>query len=181
MPAAITDKLNKVSNGSQPLPAQLSAQKVAGATTASLTAATGWDTTTAKHIRMYQTQVVNGQTVPNQSTICYYKATLSGTTLSNIQLIWSATGSDQTYPAGSTVDLSVTAGAWDDAMGAMALEHKQTGAHGAVTADSIVVAGTVTATNFVQSGGGGADGWTVGLATPNTVTYNGNRSYDLVS
>ena len=59
-------------------------------------------------------------------------------------------------------------------------EHKQTGAHGTVTADSITVTGNVTAANFIQSGGADAAGWTVGLATPNTVTCNGNRSYDLV-
>lgn len=106
---AITDKFSKPSNGSQPLPAQLSAQKVSGATTASLSLATGWDTTTVKHVRMYQTQVVNGQTIPDQSTLSFYAATLAGTTLSNLTLIWSATGSDQTYPAGATVDLSTTA------------------------------------------------------------------------
>lgn len=177
---AITDKLNKVSNGSQPLPAQLSAPKVAGATTASLSAATGWDTTTAKHIRMYQTQVVNGQTVPNQSTICFYKATLSGTTLSNIQLIWSATGSDQDYPSGATVDLSLTAGWADDLIDSVSAQHNHDGTHKAITAPSAVFSGTVTAANFLQSGGAGAEGWTLGLPTPNTVTYNGNRSYDLV-
>lgn len=130
MPAAISDKFIKQGNGSQPLPAQLSAQKLSGATTASLTAATGWDTSTAKHVRMYQTQVVNGQTVPNQSTLSYYKATLSGTTLSNLTLVWSATGSDQTYPVGATVDLAMTSGWIDDFYAGIIAEHNQDGTHG---------------------------------------------------
>jgi hypothetical protein len=41
---------------------------------------------------------------------------------------------------------------------------------GEITADSFIVRGSSTANN----------GWTVGLPAPNTVTANGNRSYDLV-
>jgi hypothetical protein len=180
MAAAITDKFVKQGNGTQPVPTQLNAQKLSGATTAALVAATGWDTTTPKHVRMYQTQVVNGQTVPNQTTLSYYKATLSGTTLSNLTLIWSATGSDQTYPAGATVDLSVTSGFIDDLQAGLIAEHKQTGAHSAVTADSIVVTGNVTAANFIQTSGAAANGWTTGLPAPNTITALGNRSYSMV-
>lgn len=81
MPALVTDKFNKVSNGSQALPTTLSADKAALATTASLNAATGWDTTTGKQIRMYKTTVVNGQTVVDTTKLCYYQCTLAGTTL----------------------------------------------------------------------------------------------------
>lgn len=110
----VTDYFTKYSNGSQPIPTTLSAQKLAGASTASLTTATGWDTTTVKRVRVYSTTVSGSQTVPDQSTICIYDATLSGTTLSNLTLVWSASGSDQTHAAGATVDLSLTASYADD-------------------------------------------------------------------
>jgi hypothetical protein len=150
MPAAIGDKFIKQGNGTQPLPAQLASQKLSGATTASLTAATGWDTSTAKHVRMYQTEVVNGQTVPNQSTLSYYKATLSGTTLSNLTLVYSATGSDQTYPAGATVDLAMTSGWIDDFYAGIMAEHNQDGTHGTMTADNLTVDGTLTQTGVAS-------------------------------
>jgi len=175
--ADITDKLIKQSNGTQPLPTTLSAQKNSGATTASLNAATGWDTTTAKHIRMYKTKVVNGQTVPDWDNVCFYKGTLSGTTLSNLTLAWSSTGSDQTFGIGDTVDLSYTAGWGEDLVEGLLVEHNQDGTHGAVTATSVTASGTITAANFVQSGGADSAGWTVGLPAVSSVTANGNRSY----
>jgi hypothetical protein len=139
MPANITDLANKISNGSQALPTTLSADKGAGVTTASLNAATGWDTTTAKHIRMYKTKVVNGQTVVDTTKLCYYKATLSGTTLSNITLIWSSTGSDQAFVIGDSVDLAPTTGWGDDLVDGFLEEHAQDGTHTDITADSITV------------------------------------------
>ena len=59
-------------------------------------------------------------------------------------------------------------------------EHNQDGTHGDINADSIKVAGNVQAQSFTITGSGGNQGWETGLPTPNTVTYNGNRSYDLV-
>lgn len=157
MAANIADYFGKYSNGSQPIPTTLSAQKLAGATTASLTTATGWDTTTVKHVRMYTTTVSGSQTIPNQSSICIYKATLSGTTLSNLTLVWSATGSDQTYAAGATVDLAVTPGFTDAMSTGMLVEHNQNGTHAAITATSVASTGavsgtTITGTSLVSTG-----------------------------
>lgn len=56
----------------------------------------------------------------------------------------------------------------------------QAGGMGAISPTSVTASGTITAASFVQSGGAGADGWNVGVAAPNTVTANGNRSYSLV-
>ena len=180
MAASITDTVSKYSNGSQPLPTQLSAEKTSGATTASISAATGWDTSTVKFVRMYQTEVVNGQTVPDQSTICFYKATLSGTTLSDLTLVWSATGSDQTYPAGSTVDLSVSAG-YTDALASNILTHADQ--DGTLKAGAVDVAG-VLASNVVTYPKLESElqgGWNSTSALPaiSTVVANGNRSYTL--
>ena len=101
---------------------------------------------------MYKTTVVNGQTVPDQSTLSYYKATLSGTTLSNLDLIWSATGTDQKYDAGDTVDLAITSGWVDDLAEHLLTEHNQDGTHGAVTAASVAATGAVTAASASISG-----------------------------
>jgi hypothetical protein len=178
--ADITDKLIKQSNGTQPLPTTLSAQKNSGATTASLNAATGWDTTTAKHIRMYKTKVVNGQTVPDWDYVCFYKGTLSGTTLSNLTLVWSSTGTDQTFGIGDTVDLSYTSGWGEDLYSALTAHLDQDGTLKAdsvdVTAvikDSIITPAKLDST-FKQ-------GWFSGeLPAVSSVTHNGNRSYDVV-
>jgi hypothetical protein len=140
MPASTSDYFSKVSNGSQALPTQLASQKLTGATTASLNASTGWDTTTGKHIRMYQTTVDGGRTVPDQSTICFYKGTLLGTTLSNLTLVWSASGSDQTYPAGATVDL-VPSTSWADALTAGILTHADQ--DGTLKADAVDVTAVI--------------------------------------
>ena len=164
--ATITDKFNLISNGTQPLPTQLSAQKNAGAATASLTSATGWDTSTAKHIRMYQTQITGGETKINPATICYYKGTLSGTTLSDLTLVWSASGSDQQFPAGATVDQGPTAGWADDLINGILNFSDQDGTlkAGAVDNTAVIGSGVVEQTNlrekasesqadFVASGG----------------------------
>ena len=148
----IADRFNKVSNGSQALPTTLSANKAALATTASLNAATGWDVTTAKHIRVYKTTVVNGQTVVDTTKLCYYKATLAGTTLSNVTLVWSSTGSDQAFVIGDSVDQGPTTRWADDLVDGIVVEHKQTGAHAAVTADSVTATGTVQGATVIATG-----------------------------
>lgn len=180
---AITDKFNKYSNGSQPLPTTLSAQKLTGASSASLTSATGWDTSSVKFVRMYQTTTSGGQTIPDQSTLAYYKGTLSGTTLSDLTLIWSASGSDPTYPAGTTVDLSVSAG-WTDALiDGLTTSFDQDGTlkADAVDVSAVIKDGVVTrpklATAFADEIKGG---WLSGdLPAVSTVVANGNRSYTM--
>lgn len=181
--ADITDKLIKQSNGTQPLPTTLSAQKNSGATTASLNAATGWDTTTAKHIRMYKTKVVNGQTVPDWDFVCFYKGTLSGTTLSNLTLVWSSTGSDQTFGIGDTCDLSYTSGYGEDLYSALSTHLDQDGTLKADSVDvtAVIKDGVITrpklASGFATEITGG---WLTGdLPAVSSVTANGNRSYDI--
>lgn len=58
-------------------------------------------------------------------------------------------------------------------------EHNQDGTHSDITADSVTASGTITAANFVQSGGADSAGWTVGLPAVSSVTALGNRSYDI--
>jgi len=174
MAAGINDRFNRVISGTtRPVATTLSAQKVSGATTASVVATTGWDNTTAVHGIMYRTDSSNNKVPGSQID---WKGTFSGTTISNFQV---TAGSDDTYAVGTTVELSPTAAWADDLVGGILVEHDQDGTHGDVTANSIV-ATTGTFTNLTINGTSGADGWSP-LGQPLTsITALGNRSYTAV-
>lgn len=84
-------------------------------------------------------------------------------------------GSDQVYAAGSTtqVYIPLSAYAHNELIDGILTEHNQDGTHSNITAT------TVTADEFIVNGAT-SEGWQTGVPTPDTVTYNGNRSYDLV-
>lgn len=174
MAAGANDKFSRVISGTtRPVATTLSAQKVSGATTASVVATTGWDNTTAVHGIMYRTDSSNNKVPGSQID---WKGTFSGTTISNFQV---TAGSDDTYAVGTTVELSPTAAWADDLVGGILVEHDQDGTHGDVTANSIV-ATTGTFTNLTINGTSGADGWSP-LGQPLTsITALGNRSYTAV-
>jgi hypothetical protein len=83
-------------------------------------------------------------------------------------------GSDQVYAAGSTtqVYIPLSAYAHNELIDGILTEHNQDGTHSNITAT------TVTADEFIVNGAT-SEGWQTGVPTPDTVTYNGNRSYDL--
>lgn len=176
MAASINDRFNKVISGTtRPVATTLSAQKLSGAVTASLTAATGWDTGTALHGIMYRTDAGTGAKVAGSQID--WKATLSGTTLSNFTV---TAGTDDTYAIGTTVELAPTAAWGDDMATGLVVEHNQDGTHGAMTADSLTVDGTTTHTGAVAHNGGftsklsnewvgGSGTWTYASASTFTV------------
>jgi hypothetical protein len=84
-------------------------------------------------------------------------------------------GSDQVYAAGSTtqVYIPLSAYAHNELIDGILTEHNQDGTHSNITAT------TVTADEFIVNGAT-SEGWQTGVPTPDTVTYNGNRSYNLV-
>ena len=178
MPAA-TDKFMKVGMSTA---TTLSAPGYTiGNTSITVGSTTNWPTDTGITFAIDTVTVVNGVEVQDAGSYNEYVGTVAtGTTITNVA--WADGDGNKNYSAGSTtrVYIPVSKTRENRLVDGMLVEHKQTGAHGTVTADSITVTGNVTAANFVQTGGSGADGWTVGLATPNTVTCNGNRSYDLV-
>ena len=87
-----------ISGTTRPVATTLSAQKLSGATTASLVAATGWDTGTKVHGIMYRTDAGTGAKIPGSQID--WKANISGTTLSNFEV---TAGTDDTYAIGTTV------------------------------------------------------------------------------
>jgi hypothetical protein len=94
-------------------------------------------------------------------------------------VVWTE-GTNVAHTAGATVVDYVAATHMSMVSKGILEEHKESGAHGDITADSIVVAGSVEAESFTITGAGGSQGWESGLPAPDTVTYNGNRSYELV-
>ncbi len=103
-------------------------------------------------------------------------------------VVWTA-GTNQTHALGATVVDYETATHWSMVSKGILIAHEQTGIHkSGATYPSPVFSGSVTGT-YTLAGTptitsptitGTVNGWVTGLTVPNTVTYNGNRSYDLV-
>lgn len=94
----------------------------------------------------------------------------AGTQITNV--VWTK-GTNVGHNAGSTVVDYVTSTTVGMISKGILVEHNQNGTHSNITAT------TVTADQFIVNGAT-SEGWQTGLPAPNTVTYNGNRSYDLV-
>lgn len=121
---ASTDKFNKVLSGTtRPVATTLSAQKLVGANSFTVAAATGWETTTAVHGIMYRTDA-NGDKVAGSQID--WKGDVSGTTVSNVVI---TAGTDDTYAVGTTVELAPTAAWGDDMATGILVEHRQDGTH----------------------------------------------------
>lgn len=103
-------------------------------------------------------------------------------------VVWTS-GVNQIHSGGATVVDYETATHWSMVAKGIQIAHNQDGTHkSGATYPSPVFSGTATGTYTL--GGtptisspiltGTQPGWITGLATPNTVTYNGNRSYSCV-
>lgn len=121
------------------MPTTLASPKAAGATSASLAAATGWSTTTPVHFKLYAVSVT-AELVAGTETI--WKATLSGTTLSNMQLK-SGTEPAGGYATDSVVEPMFTSTQLDDLYDGLDAEHNADGTH-----DNTVVAVLAGAQTF---------------------------------
>ena len=142
MAAAITDKFKK---GYGFFSTTLSAQKNSGASSMSLSDATGVPTTTGL---VFTVGRVNSAGTSTPTTRAIYKGTLSGTTVSNLTL---TEGTDQTHAAGSVVEITFTATHWNDAIDGLLVEHNQDGTHAAITATSVnVTAGNAVTTDVIS-------------------------------
>lgn len=93
-------------------------------------------------------------------------------------VVWTA-GSNTTHAAGATVVDYATATHVSMISKGLLVEHNQSGTHSNVTATS-VTATTGTFTNLTVTGTSVTAGWSALGDVPDTVTANGNRSYDLV-
>jgi hypothetical protein len=184
MTAAATDYFTEVGNPGTATTLAAPGHTIGG-TSFTVVSTTNWPTNTGVVFAVdnYTLQTVNG--VPNTAvrtagTYTEWEGVVaSSTTITGAVLRY---GTDQNYSAGSLTRLYIPVASSRENRLAQGIQvqHNQDGTHSAITATSVTATGTITAASFVQSGGSGANGWTVGLNAPNTVTYNGNHSYNMV-
>jgi hypothetical protein len=142
MAASTSDKFRLASSSGRPVVTSLSLPKAAGATSASLTAATNWNTTTGVDYVMYRRQL---NTTTNKyeeiaGTRVEGRATLSGTTLSNMTFDAGTEPASGYAADGNTVVMCAATSTWaDDLVNGILVQHKQDGTHGAVTATSLTL------------------------------------------
>ncbi len=151
--------------------------KALGATSITVGTTTNYPTTTGIIVAI---RVVDTTGEIIAGTYTEWSATVtSGTTLA-IEAV-PVMGSDQIYSAGSTtqVFIPVSSYAHNKLIDGILEEHKQTGAHSDITADNATIT-NATVTNLTVGTQVASPDWTTIATPPNTVTYNGQRSYSLV-
>lgn len=120
MPASVNDKFRK---GYQAFSTTLASTKASGATSMSLSSATGIPTDTALDFTVGR---VDSSGTSTPATKVVYKGTLSGTTVSNLTVV---EGTDQSHAAGTVVELTYTASTHNDAVDGILVDHSQSGGH----------------------------------------------------
>jgi hypothetical protein len=173
MAANINDKFTSATNGSRPSPTTLTAIHTGGDTTMTCNALTGWPTDTAVHFIIYTTDTDGNKVAGSQTD---WKGVVSGSTITNCVL---KAGTDSGYSIGAIVECAPTAAWADDLTDGLRVEHDQDGTHSDITATS-VTATSGTFTSLTVTGTATSQGWTPLGDVPDTITYNGNRNYDLV-
>ena len=140
---AITDKLRR---GSPAFSTTLAADKASGAPSATLSSAGTVPTDTAVDFTVGRVDS-NGNKTP--ATKAVYKATLSGSTISNLTLV---EGTDQLHKAGTIVEITFTAATWNDMVTWGLTQHNQDGTHDPTKVG--MLAGTQTFTGSKTFSGG---------------------------
>lgn len=108
MAGSLSDKFTRVSDSDtgRPVVSSLASSKALGATSIVISDATNWTLVSKVHFKIYTTTTVAGVTIEDTTTQTDWIGTLSGTTISNLTLTG---GTDRTYNAGATVELTNTA------------------------------------------------------------------------
>ena len=169
MAAGITDTLSRVTDSTtgRPVIALLANPgKAIGANSININDATNWTTQSAIHFSIFETITVAGVTIKDTSTQTDWKGVLAGTTITNLTITG---GADRAYTAGALVELTPTSRYAKDLYDNISAHANQDG--------SLKSAAVQAALNL---GSGALNGWNPLAFTPNSITYNGNRSYDLV-
>ena len=103
----------------------------------------------------------------------------SATQISSVEYVGGDANRDYSAGATTRVYIDVDYSRHNELVDGLLAEHNQDGTHSDVTADT-VTATTVTADSIVINGAASSEGWAALGDVPDTVTANGNRSYDLV-
>lgn len=120
--------------------------------------------------------VIDGDDIAKKQV---FTGTVDTTGVQITNVVWTE-GSNTTHTAGASVVDYVAATHQGMTTKGILEEHNQDGTHSDIHATSVTSTGVIEATEFRITGAGGDKGWSSGLPTPDTITYNGNRSYDLV-
>ena len=145
-------------------------------TSITVASTSGWPTATGV---AFAIDVVDSNGVQVPGTYNEYVGVVSSAT--SITSVDHVNGTDRNYSAGATtrVYIPVSAERENRIVDWGLVEHDQDGTHSDITATSIT-ATTGTFTNLTIAGTATPEGWSPLGATPDTVTANGNKSYDLV-
>ena len=174
MPAAATDKFQKVAIATA---TTLDAPGYTiGDTSITVASTSTWPTDTGITFAVDEVDA-NGDRVANSYNE-YVGTVASGTSITNVSHV---NGTNRNFTAGATtrVYIPVSEERENRLVEGILVEHDQDGTHGAITATSIT-ATSGTFTNLTISGSATEEGYSALGDVPDTVTNNGNRSYDLV-
>jgi hypothetical protein len=163
MAASTSDKLTNTASTTtaRPQPTQVTSTRSAGVFTLSCNALTGWPTDTKVHFCTYKLNTAGAKIVGSQIDM---DGIVSGTSIGSITI---RGGTDVGNAISDIVEMAPTA-AWGYDLNKWGTVHAD--AQGNLLTAAVQAALGLTSLN----------GYTPLGATPNTVTYNGNRSYDLV-
>jgi hypothetical protein len=162
--ASINDLLTQATVSSRPVPTQVSTIRTAGNGTLNVLGLSGWPTGTAVHGCTYKLTTAGVKVAGSQID---FKAIVNGS--NQLTSFTVRAGTDSGHAVGDIVECAPTAAYANDLQ-----------AWGSVHADSQGnLLGTAVRTALNQTAATGA-GWTTLGYQPNTVTYNGNRSYTCV-
>lgn len=174
MANVVTDLITKVRDGGNPVVTTVSSSRSPAGASLACDNLAHWPNETV-HFMTYR-KTANGAI--DKATQLEFKGIVSGNTIGSVTLKQSPTGVDLGNTIGDFVQMAPTAAWGEDLYNALIAEHKVTGKHSAITADSI----TATAGTFDSitiNGSGSTVGWSPLGATPSTITNNGNHSTDL--
>lgn len=183
MPAANTDKLNKVGNPGTATTLSAPGYTI-GAASINVGSTANFPSDTGVIFAIDTAQIVDGEEQRVAGSYCVFVGTVaSATSIDNLQLL---SGTPQNYSAGALTRVYITVSAvhTNRLVDALLVSHDQDGTlrAGAVDTTAVIADGVVSKAKLTAAAQSELNqGWISGvLPTPNTVTYNGNRSYDLV-
>ncbi len=141
MAASSNDYFRRATSGTRPDNAYLTAQKTVGSTSIQLNTTNGWATTTGTDFVIFRKDTQD-EMVPG--TLTSWTGVVSGTNITNM-ILRAGTEPVGGYPQGEqSVVIATPTAAWNDALiNGLLEEHKENGAHGDITADSLVLASPV--------------------------------------
>lgn len=164
MAASVNDKLTATFNSANPNVARVTSSRTAGSATLACDNLAGWPTVTKVHFATYQIDADNA--VVEGTQIDWY-GIVSGNNIGSLTRLAGAT--DAGNSIGDVVEMMPT-GSWAQGI-------YDWGTQFADTQGNLLTAAVQEALSL---GADSLNGWNALGFAPNTVTYNGHRSYDLV-